>query len=77
VLETLRLDGNSAVVTGSGRGLGKAMAKALAQAGAAVVCAARTPEQIAVTVFVHLTPRTHRAARLRVNLCVPMSCGLI
>jgi NAD(P)-dependent dehydrogenase (short-subunit alcohol dehydrogenase family) len=50
VLETLRLDGKTAVVTGAGRGLGKAMAKALAQAGAEVVCAARTVEQIAETV---------------------------
>jgi 2-deoxy-D-gluconate 3-dehydrogenase len=50
VLETLRLDGKSAVVTGAGRGLGKAMAKALAQAGAAVVCAARTAAQIDQTV---------------------------
>jgi 2-deoxy-D-gluconate 3-dehydrogenase len=50
VLETLRLDGKTAVVTGAGRGLGKAMAKALAQAGAEVVCAARTPAQIDSTV---------------------------
>jgi 2-deoxy-D-gluconate 3-dehydrogenase len=46
VLETLRLDDKTAVVTGAGRGLGKAMAKALAQAGAEVVCAARTSGQI-------------------------------
>ena len=46
MLETLRLDGKSAVVTGAGRGLGRAMARALAQAGAEVVCAARTQEQI-------------------------------
>ncbi len=50
MLETLRLDGKSAVVTGAGRGLGKAMARALAQAGAEVVCAARTQEQIDGTV---------------------------
>ena len=50
MLETLRLDGKTAVVTGSGRGLGQAMAKALAQAGAELVCAARTREQIAQTV---------------------------
>ncbi len=50
MLETLRLDGKSAVVTGAGRGLGKAMAKALAQAGAEVVCAARTAVQIDQTV---------------------------
>ena len=50
VLEALRLDGKTAVVTGAGRGLGKAMAQALAQAGAELVCAARTPEQIEQTV---------------------------
>lgn len=50
MLETLRLDGKAAVVTGAGRGLGQAMAKALAQAGAALVCAARTAEQIDQTV---------------------------
>jgi 2-deoxy-D-gluconate 3-dehydrogenase len=50
VLETLQLDGKTAIVTGAGRGLGKAMAKALAQAGAQVVCSARTQEQIDRTV---------------------------
>jgi 2-deoxy-D-gluconate 3-dehydrogenase len=50
VLEALRLDGRSAVVTGAGRGLGKAMARALAEAGAGVVCAARTRQQIDGTV---------------------------
>ena len=39
MLESLRLDGKTEVVTGAGRGLGQAMAKALAQAGAEVVCA--------------------------------------
>jgi NAD(P)-dependent dehydrogenase (short-subunit alcohol dehydrogenase family) len=50
VLETLRLDGKTAVLTGAGRGLGQAMAKALAQAGAELVCAARTQAQIDETV---------------------------
>jgi 3-oxoacyl-[acyl-carrier protein] reductase len=50
MLETLRLDGKTAVVTGAGRGLGKAMAKALANVGAEVVCAARTQAQIDETV---------------------------
>lgn len=50
MLESLQLDGKTAIVTGAGRGLGKAMAKALAQAGAEVVCAARTQEQIDGTV---------------------------
>ncbi|HJN49097.1 MAG: SDR family NAD(P)-dependent oxidoreductase [Pseudomonadales bacterium] len=48
--ESLRLNGRIAVVTGAGRGLGQAMAKALAQAGARIVCAARTREQIDDTV---------------------------
>jgi NAD(P)-dependent dehydrogenase (short-subunit alcohol dehydrogenase family) len=49
VLERLRLDGKVAVVTGAGRGLGQQMALALAEAGADVVCAARTPAQIEST----------------------------
>ena len=46
MLEDLRLDGRSAVVTGAGRGLGRAMAKALAKAGANVLVAARTRDQV-------------------------------
>jgi NAD(P)-dependent dehydrogenase (short-subunit alcohol dehydrogenase family) len=49
VLERLRLDGKVAVVTGAGRGLGQQMALALAEAGADVICAARTPAQIEST----------------------------
>ena len=50
MLARLRLNGRAAIVTGAGRGLGKAMARALAQAGARVVVAARTQEQIDATV---------------------------
>ena len=46
VLERLKLDGTVAIVTGAGRGLGRQMALALADAGADVVCAARTLDQI-------------------------------
>ena len=50
MLETLQLQGKTAIVTGAGRGLGKAMARSLAQAGAEVVCSARTQAQIDQTV---------------------------
>ena len=42
-----RLDGTVAVVTGAGRGLGAEIALALAEAGADVVLAARTGDQLA------------------------------
>jgi NAD(P)-dependent dehydrogenase (short-subunit alcohol dehydrogenase family) len=41
-----RLDGRVALVTGAGRGLGRGIALALAAAGARVVCAARTREDL-------------------------------
>ena len=46
MLERFSLEGKVAVVTGAGRGLGRQMALAMARAGADVVCAARTSEQI-------------------------------
>ncbi|MFB8001675.1 SDR family oxidoreductase [Nocardia sp. NPDC056000] len=46
ILDTFRLDGRVAVVTGAGRGIGAATALALAEAGADVALAARTPAQL-------------------------------
>ncbi|MCB9152123.1 MAG: SDR family oxidoreductase [Caldilineaceae bacterium] len=43
-----KLQGQVAIVTGSGRGLGAAIARRLAQAGAAVVLTARSEEQLDV-----------------------------
>lgn len=43
---SMRLDGKAALVTGAGRGIGLASAHALAQAGARVVLAARSAQEI-------------------------------
>jgi NAD(P)-dependent dehydrogenase (short-subunit alcohol dehydrogenase family) len=47
VLDTFKLDGQVAVVTGSTRGLGRAFALALGQAGASIVIVGRDPEAAA------------------------------
>ena len=47
--ELFDLEGKVAVVTGAGRGIGEGIATLLAEAGADVVCAARSMDQIEET----------------------------
>ena len=49
ILDKFRLDGRISLVTGAGRGIGAGIARAFAEAGADVVCAARTREQVEET----------------------------
>jgi 7-alpha-hydroxysteroid dehydrogenase len=46
ILDRFRLDGKVALVTGAGRGIGAGIALGFAEAGADVVCAARTEKEI-------------------------------
>lgn len=59
----MTLEGRTAVITGGGRGIGEAVAKALARAGAGVVVASRTREQVeAVAAGLRREGRTAHAA---------------
>ena len=49
IFDRFRLDNQVAIITGAGRGIGAAIAKAFAEAGADIVLAARTLEQLEET----------------------------
>ena len=46
ILDKFSLKGQTAIVTGAGKGIGRAIAIAFAEAGANVVCAARTEADV-------------------------------
>ena len=46
ILDRFKVTDNVAIVTGAGRGIGRGIALALAEAGADVVCAARSVDQL-------------------------------
>ncbi len=69
MLESLRMDGKRVIVTGAGRGLGRQMALHLAEAGADIVCAARTQSQIA-SVAAEIEAKGRRALAIPTDVSV-------
>ncbi len=70
------LTGRVAVVTGAGRGIGEGIARAFADAGAAVVLAARTGEEIE-SVAASLRACGHRAIAVRADVTDTFALGTL
>lgn len=73
---TFDLTGRVAVVTGAGRGIGEGIARAFADAGAAVVLAARTGEEIE-RVASSLRACGHRAIAVRADVTDTFALGTL
>lgn len=73
VLDSFRLDGRVAIVTGASSGLGVGFAQALAQAGADVVLGARRMERLADTAAL-VRAEGRRALPVRTDVTDPSEC---
>ena len=60
ILDTFKLDGKTALVTGCKRGIGKAMAIALAEAGADIIGVSQSLEPVGSDVEKEITARGHK-----------------
>ena len=73
VLDSFRLDGKIAIVTGASSGLGVSFAQALAEAGADVVLGARREEKLADTVAA-VEALGRKAVAVRTDVTAPEEC---
>ncbi len=73
VMDSFRLDGKRALITGSGRGLGREMALALAEAGADIVLVGRGQESLDATAA-DIVARGRSAHKLVADMADPSQC---